>query len=854
MDNDKDIFKKFSENSRKVLVSSQKIAQSTSSAINSQHMLLALAVTPGTLAYSILLEHMISLDQIRLVISLQGIKNKNDKNGLSPEGRKVLEKAFFGAKNFHHNTIDPEHILLSIVTLEGCLGYEIIARVGSEPSVIRRQIEELFQDIEDIDFKNLTPPPANQPPMPWGQAPMMPPSGYELPMTEQAVMPPQQIKNVLEYYTVDLTAQARDGKNDPLIGRGKELERVIQILSRRTKNNPVLVGEPGVGKTAIVEGLAEKIIHHQVPQTIADKKIIMLDLALLVAGTMYRGQFEDRLKKVMEELEKQGNIMLFVDELHTIVGAGSAEGSLDAANILKPALAKGKIRLIGATTLEEYRKVIEKDPALERRLQKVNIEEPTPHDTIEILRGLRPKYEEYHHVKITDEALESAVNLSRRYISDRYLPDKAIDLVDEAAAAYFLHKEDKEVYRTKHLEQQLALVKTQKDNEVNNQNYQKAAELRDLEIRLSEEIRTHQQNHVISSETIITPTDIAKVVSLWTNVPVENISKTDRQKLLHLENILKQYIVGQDEAVQEIAQALRRRKSGISDPNRPIGSFIFLGPTGVGKTELARVLAQELFGNREAIIKIDMSEFMERHSVSRLIGAPPGYVGYDEAGKLTEEVRRRPYSILLFDEIEKAHPEVFNILLQILEDGQLTDARGKHVNFRNTMVILTSNIGTNQLNRQAAIGFQAKGPGRKKANDEFEKMKNEITNNLKQEFRPEFINRLDNIIVFRPLDQSDITKIINLNLKQLAERLQPLGFKLEFDRRIDKLIMEKGYDPNYGARPVRRAISDLIEDPLSEAILANAIKKGDKVKFFVKDHHIIFSVKKYRQKPALKKV
>ncbi|MGA2667211.1 MAG: ATP-dependent Clp protease ATP-binding subunit [Patescibacteria group bacterium] len=854
MDNDKDIFKKFSENSRKVLVSSQKIAQSTSSAINSQHMLLALAVTPGTLAYSILLEHMISLDQIRLVISLQGIKNKNDKNGLSPEGRKVLEKAFFWAKNFHHNTIDPEHILLSIVTLEGCLGYEIIARVGSEPSVIRRQIEELFQDIEDIDFKNLTPPPANQPPMPWGQAPMMPPSGYELPMTEQAVMPPQQIKNVLEYYTVDLTAQARDGKNDPLIGRGKELERVIQILSRRTKNNPVLVGEPGVGKTAIVEGLAEKIIHHQVPQTIADKKIIMLDLALLVAGTMYRGQFEDRLKKVMEELEKQGNIMLFVDELHTIVGAGSAEGSLDAANILKPALAKGKIRLIGATTLEEYRKVIEKDPALERRLQKVNIEEPTPHDTIEILRGLRPKYEEYHHVKITDEALESAVNLSRRYISDRYLPDKAIDLVDEAAAAYFLHKEDKEVYRTKHLEQQLALVKTQKDNEVNNQNYQKAAELRDLEIRLSEEIRTHQQNHVISSETIITPTDIAKVVSLWTNVPVENISKTDRQKLLHLENILKQYIVGQDEAVQEIAQALRRRKSGISDPNRPIGSFIFLGPTGVGKTELARVLAQELFGNREAIIKIDMSEFMERHSVSRLIGAPPGYVGYDEAGKLTEEVRRRPYSILLFDEIEKAHPEVFNILLQILEDGQLTDARGKHVNFRNTMVILTSNIGTNQLNRQAAIGFQAKGPGRKKANDEFEKMKNEITNNLKQEFRPEFINRLDNIIVFRPLDQSDITKIINLNLKQLAERLQPLGFKLEFDRRIDKLIMEKGYDPNYGARPVRRAISDLIEDPLSEAILANAIKKGDKVKFFVKDHHIIFSVKKYRQKPALKKV
>ena len=836
MENDNEnIFKKFSENSRKVLVSSQKIAQSTSSAINSQHMLLSLAVTPGTLAHSILQEHMISLDQIRLVISLQGIKNKTERNSLSLEGRKVLEKAFFWAKKFHHSTIDPEHILLGIVTLEGCLGYEIISRVGSDPAVVRDQIEELFSDIEEIDLKSISPQRE-----PWANQMPLPPMGMgEIPMQEQ-VMPRTDQKNILEYYTVDLTEQAREGKTDPLIGRDKELERVIQILSRRTKNNPVLVGEPGVGKTAIVEGLAERIVKGKVPPTVAKKRIIMLDLALLVAGTMYRGQFEDRLKKVIEELDKLGNVMLFVDELHTIVGTGSAEGSLDAANILKPALAKGKIRLIGATTLDEYRKVIEKDLALERRLQKVTVDEPAPVETIEIIKGLRKKYEEYHRVKITDEAVEAAVNLSRRYISDRYLPDKAIDLIDEASAAYHLHRDDKEFYQTGNLERQLALVKTQKDEEVNNQNYQKASELRDLEIRLNEEIRSHQKNTPSKAEQTITTADIAKVVSLWTNVPVESLAKTERYKLLNLENILKKHIIGQEEAIREIAQALRRRKSGISDPNRPIGSFIFLGPTGVGKTELSRVLAQELFGTREAIIKIDMSEFMERHTVSRLVGAPPGYVGYEEAGKLTEQVRQKPYSIILFDEIEKAHPEVFNILLQILEDGELTDARGKKVNFRNTIIILTSNVGTNQLNSQAAIGFRAKGTKKKKAEDDFEKIKVEITNSLKEEFRPEFLNRLDNIIVFSPLDRRDIIKIIHLNLDMLKDRMAPQGYNLIFDKRIESLIVEKGYDPNYGARPVRRAISDLIEDPLSEAILSHQIEKGNQVTVTLKNNQIVF--------------
>ena len=857
MDNEKDIFKKFSENSRKVLVSAQKIAQSTKSALNSQHILLALAVTGGTLAHSILQEHMISLDQIRLVISLQGIKNKTEKNALSLEGKKVLEKAFLGAKKFHHNTIDPEHLLLGIVTLEGCLGYEIIARVGSEPSIIRDQIEELFEDIEAIDFRNLAPS-QNHFQFPFGQTPPGTgiPNMSDLPpmMPDQMVQAPAQNKNILEYYTVDLTAKAREGKTDPLIGRAKELQRVIQILSRRTKNNPVLVGEPGVGKTAIVEGLAERIVKHQVPQTITDKKIIMLDLALLVAGTMYRGQFEDRLKKVIEELDKLDGVILFVDELHTIVGAGSAEGSLDAANILKPALAKGSLRLVGATTLDEYRKVIEKDPALERRLQKVTVEEPTAAETLEIIRGLRPKYEEYHSVKISDEAVEAAVTLAKRYISDRFLPDKAVDLIDEAAAAYHLQNEDKTFYQAKNLEKQLALVKKQKDDEVNNQNYQKASELRNLEIRLADEIRSHKANRATSASAIIASADIAKVVALWTNVPMENLAKTDRQKFLYLEKNIKQYIVGQDEPVQQIAQALRRRKSGISDPNRPIGSFIFLGPTGVGKTELARVLSQELFGSREAIIKIDMSEFMERHTVSRLIGAPPGYVGYEEAGKLTEQVRQKPYSIILFDEIEKAHPEVFNILLQILEDGELTDARGKKVNFRNTIIILTSNIGTSQLNSQAAIGFQAKGNKKKQFVEDFEKMKNEITLSLKHEFRPEFLNRLDNIIVFRPLNRTDIAKIIELNLAQLKKRLAPQGFELEFNPNISDLIIEKGYDPNFGARPIRRAISDLIEDPLSENILAGKIQKNDKIQVAIEKDQVVFTHQTNRKSTAKTKV
>jgi len=840
MNESNEIFKKFSENSRKILISAQKIAQSVNSSINSQHLLLALAITPGTLAHSILQEHMISLDQIRLVISLQGIKNKQDSTGLSLEGKKVLEKAAFIAKKYYHNQIDPEHILLAIVSIQEALGFEIISRVGSDPDTIRDQVSDLFRDIEEVDlqaFSRINP-----------QLQMPPSTGLDersnfsemTPIQEQ--MPRGDQKNVMDYYTTDLTKLASEGKTDPLIGREKELMRVIQILSRRTKNNPVLIGESGVGKTAIVEGLAQRIAKGNIPQTVANKKIIMLDLALLVAGTMYRGQFEDRIKKIMDEIEKLGNVILFVDELHTVVGAGSAEGSLDAANILKPSLAKGKIRLIGATTADEYRRVIEKDPALERRLQKILVEEPSPRETVEIIKGLRPKYEEYHHVKITDEAIEAAVNLSKQYINDRFLPDKAIDLIDEAAASRHLNRDDREFYKIRNLEKQIGLIKIEKDKYLGLQDYQKTSELRDLELRLATEVATAKKSQSSRVEEI-SISDIAKAVSLWVNVPVENLAKSEKQKLLHLDKILKKYIIGQDEAIQKVTQAIRRRRTGISDPNRPIGSFIFMGPTGVGKTELARVLAQEKFGSREAIIKIDMSEFMERHNISRLVGAPPGYVGYDEAGKLTEQIRRKPYSLVLFDEIEKAHPEVFNILLQILEDGELTDAKGKKVNFRNTIIIMTSNLGVQQLNQHSAIGFAATGQKKRKIHEEFEKMKNEILQSLKDEFRPELLNRIDNIVIFRPLDKKDLLKIIDLNLVQLAERLDNLGYKVHFDLSVRDFILKEGYDPNFGARPIRRAVSELIEDPLSEEILSGKVQKIGRISVRVKNKEIIFAYK-----------
>lgn len=816
---DNNIFKKFSSNSRKILISAQKISQNSGSNITSQHILLALAITPGTVAYSILHEHMVSLDQIRLVISLSSDKNALEKSvlqkGLSNEAKKIIELAAQFAKDYYHFQVDPEHLLLAIVSAPESLGYEIILRIGSDPARIKKEITGLYDDIDEIDDTHSE---ADEP------------AEIEPEMLEEMAPPAFGLpKSALENFCYDLTKIAAEKKFDPLVGRENEIRRVIHILARRTKNNPVLVGDPGVGKTAIVEGLAQKIVEGRVPPNLINKKIIMLDLPLLVAGTMYRGQFEERIKKVMEELEKDGNAILFVDELHTVVGAGSAEGSLDAANILKPALAKGKLRLIGATTVEEYRKVIERDSALERRFQKVEVGEPTVNETVAILKGLRPQYENYHQVEISDEAIVAAANLAKRYIADRFLPDKAIDLIDEAAAAKQFEKPSKEAQKLFDLKKQLTFVRQQKEIEVKNQSFNKAAELRDLEVRITNEIdNLNLSPQKPSQKQKVDFEDIAEIISLWTSIPIKNLTNLQRTKFLNLTKNLKKEIIGQDEAIENITRAIRRTKTGLADPNRPIGSFVFLGPTGVGKTELVKVLAQNLFGSRDEIIKIDMSEFMERHNVSRLLGAPPGYVGFEEAGKLTEQVRRKPYSIILFDEIEKAHPEVFNILLQILEDGQITDSKGKTVNFRNTLIILTSNIGISELNK-SAIGFQSSGAKKKAAENAYDKMKEDLIDRLKQEFRPELFNRLDKIVVFKPLEKRDLRKIIAIGLENLARRIREQNFEVIFSDQVVELVLKKGYEPQYGARPIRRAIAELIADPLSEKILAGEFKSGSKI-------------------------
>ena len=589
---------------------------------------------------------------------------------------------------------------------------------------------------------------------------------------------------------------AREGKLDPVIGRDKEIERVIQILSRRTKNNPVLIGEPGVGKTAIVEGLAQMIVADNVPENLLNKRVVALDLSAMVAGSKYRGEFEKRLKAVMDEIMESGNIILFIDELHTLVGAGAAEGAIDASNILKPALARGELQTIGATTLDEYRKYIEKDAALERRFQSVLVEEPTPEETIEILKGLRDAYEAHHKVAITDEAIEAAVHMSHRYITDRFLPDKAIDLVDEAASRVRLSNNTRPP-ELKELNEQLENIQKEKEAAIKSQEFEKAAILRDKEKELQKELenlKNNWQQNKNRRESTVTPEDIAEIVSSWTGIPVNKLEETEATKLLRLEEVLHQRVIGQDEAIKVVAQAVRRARAGLKDPDRPIGSFIFLGPTGVGKTELARALAEALFDDEEAMVRIDMSEYMEKHSVSRMIGSPPGYVGYDEGGQLTEPIRRRPYSVVLFDEIEKAHPDVFNILLQILEDGQLTDSTGRKVDFKNTVVIMTSNVGANLIEREATMGFKVNIDEK----EEYEDMKDKVMTELRRTFRPEFLNRLDEIIVFHALNKEHIKEIVNLMLNDLRKRLEENNITIEVTDEAKMLLVEDGLIPVWG--------------------------------------------------------
>lgn len=836
-----DIFERFSETLRRVLMNSQNIAKSMNSGVASPHVLLALTATPGSLAHDILREQMISVDQIRLVLQLPEFKQKT-KRGFSEELQRVIQIAGLKAADFNHFTIDSEHLLLALVSDKECEAYKIVEQLGVNPGVIRTQIETLFDDLSYID--ELVPLPMEEESKEGLLAEMEKiETTREKTATQTATKTAAKQSNTpaLDYFTTDLTAKARKAELDPVVGRDQEIYRAMQILCRRTKCNPILTGEAGVGKTAIVEGLAQRIVSGHVPAPLKNKRIAALDMALLIAGTTYRGQFEDRVKKVVDELIKTGNTILFIDELHTLVGAGSAEGSLDMANILKPALAKGQLQLIGATTNEEYRKHIEKDPALERRLQRIMVPEPTEDQAREILQGLRSRYESFHNLTITDEALEAAVHLSARYVNDRYLPDKAIDVLDEAAASLHIQSItdpiQKEILR---LDQKRLEVKRKKDILLTKEQFEQLGKVHAQELKLQEDIKVLQHKLTTSTNSrTITASDIARVIGNWTGIPVAELLHEERLHLLSLEEHLRNRVVGQDEAIHTIAKAIRRSRSGVNDPRRPLGTFLFLGPTGVGKTELARALAELVFGKSEALIKVDMSEFMERHNVSRLVGAPPGYVGYEESGKLTEAVRKQPYAVVLFDEIEKAHPEVFNLLLQVLDEGILTDAKGRAVNFRNTIIILTSNIGMAALTRQAAIGFQS--AVEKSSEHEYEKLTQHITKSLKDSFQPEFLNRLDNTIVFKPLIKATLLKIVDIHLKHFTERLQKdLNLSLEVTDAAKELIAERGYDPDYGARPIKRAITELLQDPLAEALLSQRFKDNTFVRVLRKGDVLVF--------------
>lgn len=779
--------------------------------IGTEHVLLGISLEGGQ-ASKLLDDMGITGDKIReLIVEVEG-KEEPDYNlkeiPLTPRTKRLVEVAKNESRALNHNFVAPEHLLLGIIREGEGVALAILQRLGADLNRLRDEI--LSNMNSDI------------------------PAGEAKGGAGKATATPN-----LNQFGRDLTELAREGKLDPVVGRDNETERVVEILSRRTKNNPCLIGEPGVGKTAISEGLAQRIVEGNVPEILKGKRVVTLDLSGMVAGSKYRGEFEERLKKVMEDIKKSGNILLFVDEVHTIIGAGGAEGAIDASNILKPALARGEIQIIGATTIDEYRKYIEKDAALERRFQPVMVGEPTKEESILILKGLRDKYEAHHKVKITDEALDAAVNFSDRYITDRYLPDKAIDLMDEAASRVRI-KNLTAPPDVKNLEEELERIKKEKEEAVKTQEYEKAAKLRDNEQELQgklDSLKGNWQNIKESDTPIVGPEDIAGVVSRWTNIPVNKLTESEAERLLKLEEILHKRVIGQEEAVSAVARAVRRARVGLKDPKRPIGSFIFLGPTGVGKTELSRALAESMFGDENSMIRIDMSEYMEKHTVSRLIGSPPGYVGFEEGGQLTEKVRRQPYSVVLFDEIEKAHPDVFNVLLQILEDGRLTDGKGKLVNFKNTIIIMTSNVGAHTIKKQQTLGF-SKSQSEKE--DSYERMKDNVMEDLRRTFRPEFINRIDDIIVFHQLEEKDIKEIVKLMLDDVTKRLKTLEVNVEYTEEVKLNLAKTGFDPSYGARPLRRAITKLVEDKLSEEMLKRSIKKGDSVLMEVENDNIVF--------------
>ncbi|ADY54663.1 ATPase AAA-2 domain protein [Syntrophobotulus glycolicus DSM 8271] len=787
--------------------------------IGTEHILLALLEEGEGVAATALKE--MGLDEEKMsgkIIQLIGISEPiAGEVGLSPRVKRVIEIATEEAQRQGVNYVGTEHVLLGIL-IEG---EGIAARVLADLKVNPEKLWEHVVALLGGEAENTSVP---------GSSPGMT-GGKNVSSNTPA----------LNEFGRDLTVMAQEKKLDPVIGREKEIERVIQVLSRRTKNNPVLIGEPGVGKTAIAEGLAQRIVSGGVPEILADKRVVTLDLSSMVAGTKYRGEFEERMKKVMEEIRFAGNIIIFIDELHTLIGAGAAEGAIDAANILKPALARGEMQCVGATTLDEYRKYIERDSALERRFQPIKIGEPTVEEAIEILKGLRDRYEAHHRVKITDEAIEAAVRLSDRYISDRFLPDKAIDLMDEAASKVRLSSYTAPG-ELKELETEVEALKKEKEAAVKRQEFEQAAKIRDQEQQKREQLSTLRKDWEANREknlSILNQEDIGKIVSSWTGIPVNKLEEEESARLLKLEEVLHERVVGQEEAVSAVARSVRRARAGLKDPKRPIGSFIFLGPTGVGKTELARALAEALFGDENSLIRVDMSEYMEKHAVSRMVGSPPGYVGHDEGGQLTEAVRRKPYSVLLFDEIEKAHPEVFNILLQVLEDGRLTDSKGRVVDFRNCVLMMTSNVGASFL-RKEAMGFMSSHS----EDSEYRNMSANVMEELKKVFKPEFLNRIDEIVVFHQLKDEELQKIAAILLASLGKRLQQQNYTIIADEKAMQLVAKEGNDPAFGARPLRRAIQRLIEDPLSERILQEQFKPGDTIYVSAENNTMIFSSEK----------
>lgn len=812
------MFRRYTQRAKNAVMHAQEEAKALNHpAIGTEHILLGLLREGEGIGAKALLSLGMDLNNVRQevtkMIGEKGIPVEEAEGDLpiTPRAKKVFNLSFDEARLQGVNYVGTEHILLALIREEEGIAGQVLISMGVRLDELREQVMLLLGGEAGYN------------PGP-GQHPQEP---YFNPMNAAAKKKSRSKTPTLDNYSRDLTQEALDGRLDPVIGRDKEIERVVQILSRRTKNNPVLIGDPGVGKTAVVEGLAQRIKENKVPEILSDKRVVSLDLSGMVAGTKYRGEFEDRLTKIVNEIRSSGDVIVFIDELHTIVGAGAAEGAIDAANILKPSLARGEFQCVGATTLNEYRKHIEKDAALERRFQPIVVDEPTTEESIEILKGLRDRYEAHHGVKISDEAIEAAVRLSSRYITDRFLPDKAIDLIDEASskvrlANYILPEELKEQ------EQVLEEVIKEKEEAINAQEYEKAAKLRDEEQKLKDAIENERKewaNKRSLQVGTVGEEEIAEIVSSWTGIPVSKLAVEESDKLVNLEEVLHQRVIGQNEPVEAVARAVRRARAGLKNPKRPIGSFVFLGPTGVGKTELARALAEAMFGSEEAIIRLDMSEYMEKHAVARIIGSPPGYVGYDEGGQLTEKVRRKPYSVVLLDEIEKAHPEVFNILLQVLEDGRLTDGQGRTVDFRNTVIIMTSNVGADTIKSGKKVGFNS-------VQDEAEnyaQMKDRVMEKMKHTFRPEFINRIDEIIVFHSLVEEQLKQIIDLLVKDLNERIKENGYELEVTDKAKDFILKEGVDLEFGARPLKRAIQKFVEDEVAEEILKRNLVEGDKI-------------------------